>query len=214
MQRLRITFGRGGAAKYLSHLELMKAWERVFRRAGWKLVYSQGFNPHPKISFAAALPVGVAAEAELVEVQIESSRSAEEAREELAAQLPPGLEVRAVEEVPVDEAPLQRSLRAAEYVAVCSMPFPGDLSSAVLRVMGAKSLPRRRAKEGKAVEYDLRPMIHEIAVGPGSNGAVEICMQLRTDAQGAGRADEVLRELGLDPADCQITRTRLLLADA
>lgn len=212
-QRLRITFARDGAAKYLSHLELMKAWERSFRRAGWRLAYSKGFNPHPRISFASALPVGIACAADLIDIDLEAPRDAGAALGELAAQLPPGLEVRSVLELTDGDEPVQRVLRAAEYDAEC--PVSGGreaLEPEIVRVLGAISLPRKRAREKDTREYDLRPLIHELrAEDAGLRGAL-VRMKLRADASGGGRADEVLRELGLDPADCRITRTRLVLA--
>lgn len=212
MQRLRIAFGRGEGARYLSHLEMMRMWERAFRRAGWRLAYSQGFRPHPKISFAAALPVGVAGREELLEVHLEQPRPPADAPRELARQLPQGFEVRAVEEVPLGEPPLQRLLVAAEYEAVCPKgPSAAELREGVERLLSATSLPRERIKEGEAKAYDLRPMIRRLAVEGSSDGNPMLRMELRTDARGAGRPDEVLRALGVDPADCRITRTRLLL---
>lgn len=212
VQRLRISFSRAEGAKYLSHLELMRMWERVLRRAGWRLAYSQGFNPHPKLSFAAALPVGVAGDAELMEVQLEEARPIGEAIGELARQLPAGVEVRAVEEVAAEAPALQRGLVAAEYRALC----PGDASEEaarreVARILSSSRLERERSKEGKVKRYDLRPMIRALSVDLDPEGRLLVRMELRTDAQGAGRPDEVLREMGLDPADCQLTRTRLQL---
>jgi len=70
-QRLRITFAKGETLKYISHLDLARAWERALRRAGVPLAYSQGFNPRPKMAFAAALPVGYTATAEMVDILLE-----------------------------------------------------------------------------------------------------------------------------------------------
>ncbi len=211
MQRLRITFARDGGVRYLSHLDMMRAWERVLRRAGWRLAYSQGFNPHPKLSFAAALPVGVAAWAELLDVHLEEPRALDSASAELSREMPEGLEVVDVTEVPADAPPIQRLIHAAEYSVRCPAGILDALIVETGRVLAASSLPRDRARDGKVVEYDLRPMIRALEAGEEAGHPV-VRMRLRADAQGAGRADEVLRELGLDPADCQITRTRLLLA--
>jgi radical SAM-linked protein len=213
VQRLRITFARGAGANYFSHLDMMRAWERTLRRAGWKLAYSQGFNPHPKLSFAAALPVGVAASGELLEVKLDEPRLVELALTELASQMPPGLEVVAIREVPVDAPPIQRSLYAADYEAVCPDGTPSEqVEIEVGRVRDAGSLPRTRGREGKAVAYDLRPLIHDLGVQM-ADGRLVVHMRLRTDALGAGRADEVVKELGIDPATCALVRTRLLLSE-
>jgi radical SAM-linked protein len=189
-------------------------WERVLRRAGWRLAHTQGFNPRPRISFAAALPVGVAGEAELVEMYLEDPRPPERALRELAERMPPGAEVRRVEEIPVEAPGLQQRLVAAEYLAACpSENGPGQLHAEVLRVLAAESLPRVRAKEARTVRYDLRPLVRGLAVEDGLPGRLLVRMELRADAQGAGRPDEVLRELGLEPADCEVTRTRLILGE-
>ena len=54
--------------KFISHLDLIRVWQRVFRRAGVALAYSEGFNPHPRLSLAAPLALGVTGEAELMDV--------------------------------------------------------------------------------------------------------------------------------------------------
>ena len=59
MQRLRATFSRGERTKYITHLDLMRFWERAFRRARVPIAHSEGFRPHPRFALAAPLPVGV-----------------------------------------------------------------------------------------------------------------------------------------------------------
>ncbi len=68
MQRLRIRFSRGEEVKFISHLDLMRMWQRVMQRADIPLAYSEGFNPHPRLALAAPLPVGVTAQSELMDI--------------------------------------------------------------------------------------------------------------------------------------------------
>ncbi len=68
MQRLRIRFTRGEEIKFISHLDIMRLWHRAFNRAGIQLAYSEGFNPHPRMSLAAPLALGVTSEAELMDI--------------------------------------------------------------------------------------------------------------------------------------------------
>ncbi len=213
MQRLRVTFSREGAAGYLSHLEMMRLWERALRRAGWRLSHSQGFNPHPKISFACPLPVGVAGEAEMLDVVLDEPLVLDEAARRLRCQMPSGIVVRVVEEVPLESPALQKLVQAGEYLTTCQAVSGsvGDLLTTAVRLLSAESLPRVRMKEGKGRSYDLRPMIRDLAVEEAAGGRMAVRMVLRIDAQGAGRPDEVLREMGIDPADCRITRVRLLI---
>jgi len=55
MQRLRVRFCRGEEVKFISHLDLMRLWQRAIKRAGISVAYSEGFSPHPRISLAAPL---------------------------------------------------------------------------------------------------------------------------------------------------------------
>ena len=68
MQRLRISFSRGEKLKFISHLDLIRLFQRAFHRAGIALAYSEGFNPHPRMSLAAPLALGVTSDAELMDV--------------------------------------------------------------------------------------------------------------------------------------------------
>ena len=96
-RKIRITFSKRGPAKYLSHLELVRAFVRAFKRAGVSLVYSKGYHPMPKLSFAAALPVGTESLHETLEVQWHDSGSGRRLRDKIGEQLPSGLEIKTLE---------------------------------------------------------------------------------------------------------------------
>ena len=68
MQRLRIKFSRGPEVKFISHLDIVRLWQRAFNRAGIEIAYSTGFSPHPRIALAAPLALGVTSEAELMDI--------------------------------------------------------------------------------------------------------------------------------------------------
>ena len=71
--RLRIVFAKTEAMRYTSHLDLHRTWERTIRRANLPLAYSQGYNPHPRINLASALPLGFTSDCEVVEASSDSS---------------------------------------------------------------------------------------------------------------------------------------------
>ena len=66
--RYRITFTKDEAQRFTSHLDLHRAWGRLLRRAGLPLLYSQGFNPRPRIQLSTALPLGCTSEHELADI--------------------------------------------------------------------------------------------------------------------------------------------------
>jgi len=96
-RKIRIIFSKRGPAKYLSHLELVRAFVRAFKRAGVSLVYSKGYHPMPKLSFAAALPVGTESLHETLEVRWHDSGPVRTLRDKIDEQLPSGLEIKILE---------------------------------------------------------------------------------------------------------------------
>ena len=78
--RVRIWFRKAGDLRFISHRDLVRTWERIFRRAELQLSRSEGFHPKPRMSFPAALAVGIAGTHELVEIELVASRAAESMR--------------------------------------------------------------------------------------------------------------------------------------
>jgi len=93
MQRIKIKFTKGEEVKFISHRDLMRTFQRAIRRAGLPILYSQGFNPHMKISWGNALKVGVVSLGEYAQLQIDGWIRPHEAMAKLNAVLPKGLEI-------------------------------------------------------------------------------------------------------------------------
>ena len=91
MQRLRIRFSRGQEIKFISHLDIVRLWQRALHRAGMPLAYSEGFSPHPRISVAAPLPLGVTSETELMDILCVRWVSPHFFTAAVSQQLPPGI---------------------------------------------------------------------------------------------------------------------------
>jgi radical SAM-linked protein len=207
--RIRLTFTKLGMAKYSSHLDLHKTWERTLRRAGAPLAYSQGFNPQPRMQLAAALPLGFTSECEVMDVWLEGQPDLAALRAELDRAAPPGIRVLTFEAVDERLPALQTLVRSAEYrVTVETAASAEELESRVAGLLAAASLPRER--RGKP--YDLRPLIETLAVeapDPARPAAHGLRMQLAAREGATGRPEEVLAALGLDPATAGIHRLKL-----
>ena len=209
-QRLRVEFTKGAALKYISHLDLARAWERVFRRAALPLAYSQGFNPRPRFQIAAALPVGVTGRAELLDAWFEARLEPQEVLARLGPELPSGLDVLGAKEVDLKAASLQSQMRTAGYRVDVRTSEPLEaIETRVRTLLEAPTLLRQRHHKGRMRSYDLRPLVREIEVEAGEEGQVVLRMDLQNSPQGAGRPDEVLDALGLSIAPHAIERTKL-----
>ncbi len=163
MQRLRLAFARGEAAKYISHLDLARLWERAVRRAGLPLAYSAGFTPHPRLSFAAPLAVGVTGDEELLEMYLNEDVPPAEVLARLGSQLPPGLTLLSVVAEEAAAASLQTRVRAAIYLARFRAAVP-DLAARVADLLARERVPYERRREGKTKPLDLRPYVEELAI--------------------------------------------------
>ena len=93
MQRIKIKYTKGEQVKYISHRDLMRVFFRAIKRAGLPIAYSQGFNPHLKISWGQALKVGQASAGEEAILQIDSWIRPNELKDRLNQCLPPGIAV-------------------------------------------------------------------------------------------------------------------------
>jgi radical SAM-linked protein len=206
--RIRITFAKQGALRYIGHLDLHRVWQRTLRRAGLPLAYSQGFHPQPKIQLASALPLGFSSRAELVDIWLDEESDLEDLPKRLQQNAPPGLDILKVEEVNERGPALQTQVTATEYEVTLLDPFDEpELSRHLSAVMGAESLPRER--RGKP--YDLRPLIYELhCIESGEKGGPRLFMRLAAGEGSTGRPDEVLAELGLPLEAVRIERTRLI----
>src|SRR5688572_22990392 len=114
-QRLHIVFGKFDALIYTGNLDMAKLWERVLRRAQLPILYSEGFNPRPRIALASALPLGISSECEILDVSLRESIPLDGLADQLTATSPDGLRIYEICEVPVRSPSLQTRVRSAEY---------------------------------------------------------------------------------------------------
>jgi radical SAM-linked protein len=209
-QRLRITFAVAGPARYVSHLDLARAWVRALRRLGVPLAYSKGFNPHPRISVAAPLPVGFAGERELLDLYLDSPVNPSELAACLQRELPDGLTLSSIEPVALQAPALPSLVVAADYVVSFYEP-PPDLAERVQRLVAAESLPYTRIRKDKEVRFDLRPRILQAHVEV-RGGLEALVLSLVHGPGGAARPEDILSCVGLSPHEGRIRRTGLVLA--
>ena len=210
MQRLRVRFARGEAVKFISHLDLMRLWQRALRRAGMPLAYSEGFNPHPRLSLAAPLPLGVTSEAELMDVQVHKWVSPHFFTGALSEQLPAGIEIRQVYPISLTLPSLQSQVRFAEYQVEVKTEEK-NIEAKLASLLALKQLPWQHQRDTGPKSYDLRALIDDLWL-IGSQPAVStIGMRLRCDSHGSGRPEQVTAALGFSQYPRSIQRTKLIL---
>ncbi|MFC1912354.1 TIGR03936 family radical SAM-associated protein [Chloroflexota bacterium] len=212
MQRLRIRFGRGQELKFISHLDLIRLWQRALNRAGIPLAYSEGFNPHPRMSLAAPLALGVTSEAELMDIILAKTVSPHFFTGAVSKQLPPGIVILQVCPVAPTLPSLQSQVRYAEYkVELETEKEPKEVESSLASLLSLENLPWEHRRDTETRNYDLRALIDDLWLLGCNGGGCTIGMRLRCDSSGAGRPEQVAAALGFTCYPCLLHRTRLIL---
>lgn len=148
---------------FISHLDLQRLLQRAFRRAEINLSYSQGFNPHPKMSYGNALALGVESQGEYVDIEIEDDISVEEFLNRINAELPQGVEFIKAKEITPQTPSLSSEIEYGEYLFNIDLEKPLSkelVKSRVLEFIKSESIMiTKKNKKGKLVENNIRPLI-------------------------------------------------------
>lgn len=177
MQRLRVRYTKLGRVRYLSARDLTSVWERSLRRVGLPIAYSQGFSPHPKVSFPDALPVGYASTGEYAELTFAAPIDPGRGLGRLSAALPTGMDITTYLTVPDGARKLASFLKATLWeldysaaVPVGSPPDRADMAAHVdelrrrtTRLLDASQVEVTRHRSKGDVTVDLRPSVVAMA---------------------------------------------------
>ena len=211
-QRWRLTYRRRGDAPALAQRDQVAAWEVALVASGLPVAGLDLPVPRPRVVFGAPLAVGMAADGELLDVFLVERRPVADVRERLSGSLPPGHELVDAYDVWLGEPPISGRVVAADYLVLveasrsedpASDPeFRAALERGAQELFAASTIPRTRDKGGRAVAYDLRPLLDSIAVpetAPDATaGSVAIRIRTRFDPErGVGRPEEVVAALGV-----------------
>ena len=182
-QRLRVWFGKVGDMALVGHLDLIRLFDRVVRRADLPISFTGGFHPNPRISLANALPLGVTSTGEIADFELTESIDIESFREKLAAKLPENIPIYKVESIDLKAPSASQLLEAAEYVITVasagSLALNGELDrnkSAPVSVADeanwedwVKTIAQTKAfwrvhttKSGKTQDVNLRERLHKL----------------------------------------------------
>jgi radical SAM-linked protein len=212
MQRLRIKFSRGPEIKFISHLDIVRLWQRAFNRAGIEIAYSTGFTPHPRISLAAPLPLGVTSETELMDIFCIKGVAPHYFVSAVNQQLPSGITADKVYPLAADLPSLQSQISHAEYrVEMDSASGPQDIKDAIARLLALEHLAWQHQRDTGPHQYDLRVLIDDLWVIDWQASPGVLGMRLRCDSNGSGRPEQVAAALGFSRRPQSIHRTELIL---
>jgi radical SAM family uncharacterized protein/radical SAM-linked protein len=208
--RFRFQFTKGGPARFLSHLEVVTAMLRAMNRCRLPLVYSSGFHPHPRISFATATAVGLESLEEYGEIWLASApKDVAGLLSQVNACLPEGLAIRDMSEMLLPGPTLSEMVRGFEYEATLPERSSGDgvshIQENINGFLAGESFQIRKEKNGKATIKDIRPLVETLSLDPQGG---RILLSVRMEKEGTVRVLDILTEvLGLDRETALQVRT-------
>lgn len=227
MVKIQYQFKRSTPLRFLSHLDQQRLFQRAFRRANMPVEYSQGFNPHPRMSFALAMSVGLTSDGEYGEVIVSEDIDVESFISRMNKVLPNGLEIVSAKICGEGVGSLSAALSKSVYRIRIKVVPGTDLAALAAAIESYLALPQiliqKRNKKGKYVEKDIRPFIESIAVfADPETDKVNIKMTLIYIEQQCVKPEQILESINnqkcaiflIDPT-IEIHREKLLItADA
>lgn len=213
MSRYILKYGRDGRVKFISHLDFVRCFHRAVRRSRLNFEFSQGFNPHPIMTVAQPMPVGVTGEGEYMKVGLVTDMSDGEITAELNRCLPPGFTVYKTKRVEGKEIDLTKIDRA-EYYVETECPERGDIRMLTRRT---ELIVPKKTKSG-IKESDILPHIFEIEDLGYENGIQTLRMVLSCGSVYNLRPESVIAAMekycdGFKPGFIAAHRKRMMIGE-
>lgn len=209
-QRIRLWFRKGERVRYISHLDVLRYWERAFRRADLPLAYSGGFSPHPKLAFAGPLPLGFLAEAEIVDATLDERVDLDELEQRLEEQTSEDLALVGLREVPLSSPAPQASLAWADYEIVVPGVTLEDAQPAADEFLARDTFEWTEERRDKSRTYDMRAGVRQLSVAP-EEGGVRLSARLSAGQEQNLRPEELVKALLPGAAPSAYIRKALIL---
>jgi radical SAM-linked protein len=193
--KLRVQFTKEDPVRYISHLDLARAFERALRRAKLPLAMSEGFNPHIKVAYASALSVGVTSECEYIDIELSESMPGEFAITALRQQMPVGLSLVRYRIMNENPAALMKVVNMADYtieVPLCQQIDGIWLQNQLALFLAASEIVFTRNSPKGNRTLDIRPLIQELRISEWSPVRVKFALRTHITDKGSVKPQEVL----------------------
>lgn len=204
-REIRVKYEKQQPVRFMSHLDLIRLYERAFRRAGIKLVYSQGFHPHPRIAHGPPLAMGYTSDAEYMDVQYYRDKDPD-VKSALNRVLPEGLRILEIRNLYGKHQSLASIINRSDYEVDLNKAFDQSyLNQTIAEFLKRDQIIITRKRGEEAQELDIRPFIESIRI---DNQANRLLFSLHIVNGKTARIQEILSEM-LSLSDEEIALSRV-----
>ena len=168
--KIRIKFRKWGSMKFIGHLDMMRYFQKVMRRADVDIRYSEGFSPHQIMSFAAPLGVGITSDGEYLDIEVHSTKSSKEMIDDLNSTMVDGVDIVGYVALPENAKPAMSIVAAADYVLSYKegyeVPFTVEEWKKHIEELftSQKSFTIIKKTKKSEREVDLKPLVYAFDV--------------------------------------------------
>jgi len=198
---MRAQYTKGNEVRYISHLDLQRIFGRTLRRAKLPVAYSQGFNPHPKLSFGSALSVGTTSESEFIDIEMAELIEADEFVERMNQILPIGFKIieavaYSTAEEGVKLSTLMSVINAAEYeISFYDDTQLTDMEAVIDKINQSESWSVTRSNKKKERILDIKPFVYSIEAKEADNNQLIVTAIVQAGSQANVRPTEIVEVL-------------------
>lgn len=158
--KIRIKFSKHGQMKFIGHLDIMRYFQKVMRRANVDICYSEGFSPHQKMSFAAPLGVGLTSNGEYFDIEVNSSDSSQEMIKRINDANVEGIQILSFNKLPEDAKNCMAIISGADYTALDINKYIPQED--IEHYMSREEIIVLKKTKKSEKEIDIKPMIKEL----------------------------------------------------
>lgn len=188
--KYRLEFSKTDRMIFIGHLDLLKFFQRTFKRAGIPIGHSWGFNPHQLTTFAVPLALGVSSVGEILDIQLTEKMDCEEIKNILNNNLPQGIEILQVVELEFSAENCAAAVDYADYCATLDNKYD-NINTVVKEIMSAEEINIERTVKKKTKIVNIRPFIKSIIVD-NDGERTELYTNIATGSQGNLKIDVLL----------------------
>ncbi len=226
MNRIRSRFYKKDDLVFISHLDLVRVFERAMRRGSIPISYTQGFNPHPIMAFATALGIGVSSEGEYIDIQLDDKLLPEVFMEKLNSVLPEGLKITQSAYIPSSEDSLMSLIKRSVYIVKVQISVDVDNNELKNKIKEFLSLDeiietkekkkKHKNDKPKFQETNIREGIYQLDILSHDNNEIIFKMNLAAGSEKNLKPEVVIKklaeitELPINPESVRVHRLELL----